>query len=222
MCIKGENTAPKDPGRRPKPKVARLALVLFVSLVALGVFAGVAGAVGPVVQFSAASYNYYENNASGYVILSLTSNATDWANVTWTTHDATAHAGTDYTSNTSTIAFTTETKAVVKVYIPDDSLRQGDRKFYVNLTSTDKGTFGTNRNVTVTIHDDEYYPLAGAVNWTDIGSVFTGFAGLVPDIVTMVLNFVPLLIIIAVVGFLLKFFNSVVGVIEGAVRIFKR
>ena len=63
--------------------------------------------------------------------------------------------------------------------------------------------------------------IAGAINWTDIGTVFTGFGGLVPDIVTMIINFVPLLIILAIVGFVLKFLHAIVAVIEGAVNIFK-
>jgi hypothetical protein len=63
--------------------------------------------------------------------------------------------------------------------------------------------------------------IAESINWSDIGSVFTGFGGLVPDIVTMVINFVPLLIILAIVAFVLKFLHAIVGIIEGAVSIFK-
>lgn len=63
--------------------------------------------------------------------------------------------------------------------------------------------------------------IAEAINWTDIGSIFTGFGGLVPDIITMVMNFVPLLIVLAIVAFVLKFLNAIVAVIEGAVNIFK-
>lgn len=63
--------------------------------------------------------------------------------------------------------------------------------------------------------------IAEAINWTDIGSIFTGFGGLVPDIITMVMNFVPLLIVLAIVAFVLKFLNAIVMIIESAVNIFK-
>ena len=64
--------------------------------------------------------------------------------------------------------------------------------------------------------------ISGAINWTDFGLVISGFAGMIPSIVTLVVNFVPLLIILAIVGFVIGFFDKILGSLESALSFVKK
>jgi len=60
-----------------------------------------------------------------------------------------------------------------------------------------------------------------SINWTYITDIVTGAAGLFPAFVTLITNAVPILIILAVVGFVIGFFDSILDAISSAGRIFK-
>jgi hypothetical protein len=64
--------------------------------------------------------------------------------------------------------------------------------------------------------------ISDAINWTDFGLVISGFADLIPSIVELVVNFVPLLIILAVVGFVVGFFDKILEALGSALTFIKR
>jgi NCAIR mutase (PurE)-related protein len=64
--------------------------------------------------------------------------------------------------------------------------------------------------------------IADAINWTDFAAVISGMAGIIPSIVTLVVNFVPLIIILSVVGFVVKFFDTILDALQSAFSFIKR
>ena len=64
--------------------------------------------------------------------------------------------------------------------------------------------------------------ISDAINWTDFGLVISGFAGMIPSIVTLVVNFVPLLVILAVVGFIIGFFDKILYSLESALTFVRK
>jgi hypothetical protein len=61
----------------------------------------------------------------------------------------------------------------------------------------------------------------GSINWTAIGDMIKGVAEVFPGILEVVSNIVPLLIVLAVLGFVVGLFDKILGAIENAVRIFR-
>lgn len=60
-----------------------------------------------------------------------------------------------------------------------------------------------------------------AINWTYITNIVEGAASILPSFVTLIVNAVPILIILAVVGFVIGFFDSILSAISSAGRMFK-
>jgi hypothetical protein len=56
---------------------------------------------------------------------------------------------------------------------------------------------------------------AETINWTDITEIITGMAtSLIPAFVTLVLAAVPLLVILAVVGFVMQFLDRILDMLK--------
>lgn len=60
-----------------------------------------------------------------------------------------------------------------------------------------------------------------SINWTYMSDLVSGAAGLFPSFVTLIVNAVPILIILAVVGFIVGFFDKILDAISSAGRMFK-
>jgi hypothetical protein len=60
-----------------------------------------------------------------------------------------------------------------------------------------------------------------SINWTYMSDLVSGVAGLFPSFVTLIVNAVPILIILAVVGFIVGFFDKILDAISSAGRMFK-
>jgi len=60
-----------------------------------------------------------------------------------------------------------------------------------------------------------------SINWTYMSDLVEGAAGLFPAFVTLIVNAVPILIILAVVGFIVGFFDKILDAISSAGRMFK-
>lgn len=60
-----------------------------------------------------------------------------------------------------------------------------------------------------------------SINWTYMSDLVEGAAGLFPSFVTLIVNAVPILIILAVVSFVIAFFDKILDAISSAGRLFK-
>lgn len=60
------------------------------------------------------------------------------------------------------------------------------------------------------------------INWTMIGDMISGVGGIMPDIANMVTQVVPVILMLIVVGFVIGFFDSIIGAIRDAMRVFNR
>jgi len=56
------------------------------------------------------------------------------------------------------------------------------------------------------------------INWTDIGNVISGVADIMPSIGNVITSVVPILILLAVVGFVLGLFGGILDSITNAFR----
>jgi len=56
------------------------------------------------------------------------------------------------------------------------------------------------------------------INWTDIGNVISGVADIMPSIGNVITAVVPILILLAVVGFVLGLFGGILDAITNAFR----
>ncbi|AIY91117.1 hypothetical protein [Geoglobus acetivorans] len=56
------------------------------------------------------------------------------------------------------------------------------------------------------------------INWTQISDIITGVSGLFPSFVTLVSNALPILIFLGVIGFVLRFFDSIIDMIASLAR----
>ena len=62
---------------------------------------------------------------------------------------------------------------------------------------------------------------AESINWTELISLLDGVVTIFPSIANMVAGIVPTLFYLIVVAFIMRFFNSIIGMIEGLTNIFK-
>lgn len=60
------------------------------------------------------------------------------------------------------------------------------------------------------------------VNWTSISDLLAGVTTIFPSIGNMVVAIIPTLMILAVVGFVLYFFDAILDAISGSLKIFRR
>lgn len=63
---------------------------------------------------------------------------------------------------------------------------------------------------------------ADTINWTSVIDMIEGAAGIFPSIGNMVVSIAPTLILLGVIGFILMFFDAILGAIYGAFAFFGR
>ncbi|EHQ36455.1 hypothetical protein [Methanoplanus limicola] len=61
-----------------------------------------------------------------------------------------------------------------------------------------------------------------SINWTSITDLLEGVTTIFPSIGNMVVAIIPTLMILAVVGFVLYFFDAILDAISGSLKIFRR
>lgn len=66
--------------------------------------------------------------------------------------------------------------------------------------------------------DNESY----GINWSALGDLISGVGDLMPSIGDLVVAVVPILLLLIVVGFLVGLFDSIIGAIQDAFRMFRR
>lgn len=57
-----------------------------------------------------------------------------------------------------------------------------------------------------------------SVNWTSISDIITGVSTIFPSFVTLVSNALPVLIFLGVIGFVLRFFDSIIDMVASLAR----
>lgn len=60
-----------------------------------------------------------------------------------------------------------------------------------------------------------------SVNWTSIINLLDGVTTIFPSIGNMVIGIVPVIFVLIVVLFIVAFFDSIIGMIQGVMRIFR-
>ncbi len=92
-----------------------------------------------------------------YVDLSQT--ATSKISVHYETMDGTAKAGKDYLEASGTLVFPPgETEVTIDVEIEEDSLRQPDQQFYLQLSDPEKATLGIAKATGTIVNEGTYLP----------------------------------------------------------------
>jgi len=61
-----------------------------------------------------------------------------------------------------------------------------------------------------------------SINWSALGDLISGVGDLMPSIGNLVVAVVPILLLLIVVGFLVGLFDSIIGAIQDAFRMFGR
>lgn len=114
----------------------------------------------PAPQLAFNPTTYTVDEGSGYIILTIgrTGNIAGNLSVNYTTSNATAIAGSDYTATSGTITFADgETTKTISVPIIDDSLHDPNESFNVKLSNPSNGSI-VNGTATVTITDNDTAP----------------------------------------------------------------
>jgi len=62
----------------------------------------------------------------------------------------------------------------------------------------------------------------GGINWTGLSDMMSGVTEIFPAMGNMVTGIVPILLTLAIVGFILYFFDAILDAIKGAMSFFKR
>jgi len=60
-----------------------------------------------------------------------------------------------------------------------------------------------------------------AINWTSITDLIDGVTTIFPSLGNMVVGIVPVIFVLIIVVFVVRFFDSIIGMIEGVIRIFR-
>jgi hypothetical protein len=59
------------------------------------------------------------------------------------------------------------------------------------------------------------------VDWNGLGNMISGAAGLFPDITTLIMAVIPILILLIIVGFITGLFDSIIQAVRGAISFMK-
>lgn len=112
--------------------------------------------VPPVVQFDVTKYEVYEDVGSVTLNVKLSGTYSSQVTVDYCTRDGTAMAPSDYTAKTGTLVFAPgETCKPISVSIVNDTVKEADESFYVDLKPPNIGTLGTQATATVCILDND-------------------------------------------------------------------
>ena len=60
---------------------------------------------------------------------------------------------------------------------------------------------------------------AATINWTSISDIISGAASIFPSFITLVTNAVPVILVMAVVTFVVGFFDSILDAVRGFSRL---
>jgi hypothetical protein len=116
------------------------------------------------------------NSGTTYAVFSVTLSFASslTVNVTYSTADATATAGSEYVATSGTLNFNPgETSKTIAISINGDSAVEPDENFFVNLTSATNATIADGQGVGTILNDDGM-PLERLVNISTRGRVLTG------------------------------------------------
>ncbi|MDQ1252557.1 MAG: hypothetical protein QG646_1678 [Euryarchaeota archaeon] len=64
-------------------------------------------------------------------------------------------------------------------------------------------------------------PAAAEVNWSDITTTIDGFVGIIPSFADMVSSIMPVILTIAIYGFIMKFWDKILAAIDNAISFLK-
>jgi Calx-beta domain-containing protein len=109
------------------------------------------------VQLTAATASIAENGGSLTVTVSRTGGAFGAASVNYGTSNGTATAGSDFTTTSGTLNWSTGDSANKTFNIPiiDDSVYEGNETFTVTLSGASGSTAGSPSTMTITINENE-------------------------------------------------------------------
>ncbi len=114
----------------------------------------------PTVGFEFTTASMSESGASVSLAVKLSVPCQSPMTVQYTTANATATAGSDYTLKSGTLAFDSGvTKADLHIFLLGDTIYEGSETFTVNLSSPSLGSLGS-ASATVTLTDDDPMPQA--------------------------------------------------------------
>jgi len=118
------------------------------------------GTVPTGVQFSSATYNTYEGNASVAITVNRSGDASSSTMVDYATSNGTATAGSDYTNTSGTLTFAAgELNKTITVPIINDNLYEAaNETFNLTLSNSTNGALITSATTVVTINDDDSKP----------------------------------------------------------------
>lgn len=110
-------------------------------------------------NFSAANYDVSEGGGSATITVTRTSN-TVAADVSYSTSDGTANAGSDYTATSGTLNFAIgETNKTFTILINDDTLVEGNESVALSLNNPTNGaSLGAPSSASLTILDNDVAP----------------------------------------------------------------
>lgn len=114
----------------------------------------------PTVQFSASSYSIPENGTAVTITATLSASSSDSVTVKYKTHHGTAKATTDFTRTSGKLTFAPgDTSATLQVAITDDSMPEPSEAFSIELLEPVNATLGDPKVATVTILDNDAWPM---------------------------------------------------------------
>jgi cytochrome oxidase Cu insertion factor (SCO1/SenC/PrrC family) len=119
------------------------------------------------LQFQAGTYTVAEDGVSLSVTVTRTGGSSGEVKVNYSTADASASAGNDYTATIGTLTFPDGvTSQSFSVSIFDDAVYEGDEQFSLQLTNATGGaSLGVPANATVTITENDAPPSFGSLQF---------------------------------------------------------
>jgi len=109
------------------------------------------------IEFNASAFTIAENAAPLTVRVVRRGEASGTSTVQFTTSNATARAGVDFTATNGVLEFAPgETIKTFSVALLDDAVLKTNRYFHLQLAGVTGGVLGTQSNATVTLLDDEF------------------------------------------------------------------
>jgi len=115
-------------------------------------------------QFSSSTHSAAESAGSAVLTVTRTGGDQGAVNVTYTTSNGTATAGSDYTATSGTLAFVNkQLSKTITVPVTNDATTESSETFKVTLTGVSDGLLGSPVEAVVTILDDDGAPSVGSI-----------------------------------------------------------
>ncbi len=113
----------------------------------------------PVFSFSASAASVAENAGNATLTVNRTGDTTGASSVVVTTASGSARSGSDFSTVSQTLIFTSgQTSQNINIPILDDLANETNETFTVSLSNPQVATVGANASTTVTITDDDAIP----------------------------------------------------------------